>query len=202
MKHDGFFDRDIHDGVQQHIVASVIDLQLANERFDSDPAAVRDGLRSALQSLQAGLEELRQLASGLHPRVLTRGGLQGALDAIAAKSRIPVKVKAPDGRYPSQVEAAAYFVVAEGLANVAKHARASQAQVRVEELGGELSISVQDDGVGGADPQNGSGLHGLEDRIEALGGHLQIRSIAGGGTSLNASVPLAITHREPPVGAP
>ena len=183
--------RDIHDGAQQRIVASVIDLQLADERFDADPAAARAGLRSALQSSQAGLEELRELAAGLHPRVLTRGGLQAALDAIATKSRFPVTVIAPADRYPLQLEAAAYFVVAEGLANVAKHARGHcAAWVRVEESHGELLISVEDDGVGGANPDNGSGLRGLVDRTEALGGRLTLRSIAPTGTSLSASLPL------------
>lgn len=183
--------RDMHDGAQQRIVASVIDLQLADERFATDPAAARAGLRSALQSLQAGLEELRELAAGLHPRVLTRGGLQAAMEAVAIKSRLPVTVRAPAERYPSQVEAAAYFVVAEGLANVAKHARASHVHVHIEESDGQLLISVEDDGVGGADPEHGSGLRGLEDRTEALGGRLRIRSVAGAGTRLTASLPFS-----------
>jgi PAS domain S-box-containing protein len=183
--------RDIHDGAQQRIVASVIDLQLADERFEGDPEAARKRLHSALQSLQAGLEELRELAAGLHPRILTRGGLHAAVDAVAARCQLPVAVAVPATRYSLQLEAAAYFIVAETLANVAKHARATRAEVRVEESDGELLISIEDDGVGGADPDNGTGLRGLADRAEALGGQLRIRSLPGVGTLLTASLPLS-----------
>jgi PAS domain S-box-containing protein len=183
--------RDLHDGAQQRIVASVIDLQLADERFESDPEAARKRVRSALQSLEAGLDELRELAAGLHPRILTRGGLHSALDALAVRCQLPVTIAVPASRYPSQLEAAAYFVVTEALANVTKHAHATRAQVKVEESDGELLISIEDDGVGGADPDNGTGLRGLEDRAEALGGQLRVQSVVGNGTKLTASIPLA-----------
>jgi PAS domain S-box-containing protein len=183
--------RDIHDGAQQRIVASVIDLQLADERFESQPESARTRLNSALQSLQAGLEELRELSAGLHPRILTRGGLHAAVDAIAARCQLPVSLAVPAKRYSPPLEAAAYFVVAESLVNVAKHSRATRAEVTIEESAGELLISIGDDGVGGADPDNGTGLRGLADRAEALGGHLHIQSIEGKGTILTASIPLA-----------
>ena len=182
--------RDLHDGAQQRIVASVIDLQLADERFESDPESARKRVRSALQSLEAGLEELRELAAGLHPRILTRGGLHPALDALAVRCQVPVTIAVSTSRYPSQLEAAAYFVVAEALANVAKHAQARRAKVEVEETDGDLLISIEDDGVGGADPSNGTGLRGLADRAEALGGQLRVQSVVGSGTLLTASLPL------------
>jgi signal transduction histidine kinase len=182
--------RDLHDGTQQRFVASVIDLQLADERFENDSTGARAKLRSALDATQAGLDDLRELSAGLHPRVLTRGGLRAALDALASRTPVPVTVEAPEGRYSPQLEAAAYFVVAESLANVAKHSQASRAGVRVEEALGDLVIAVRDDGVGGADLEGGTGLRGLEDRIEALGGRLHIETDRSG-TAVTASVPLA-----------
>ena len=183
--------RDLHDGAQQRIVASVIDLQLAEERFDSDATSARQRVHSALASLEAGLEELRELAAGLHPRILTRGGLHAAVDALAARCRFPVTLTVPRRRYDAPLEAAAYFVVAEALANVTKHAQATQAEVKVEESNGELLLSIADDGVGGADPGNGTGLRGLADRVEALGGQWHVQSAVGNGTLLTASLPLA-----------
>jgi PAS domain S-box-containing protein len=184
--------RDIHDGAQQRLVASVIDLQLAEERFESDPAAARTRLRAALKSAQAGLEDLRELAAGLHPRILTIGGLKAALEDLGTRCGLPVVVDAPEQRYAKQVEAAVYFIVAEALANVAKHANASRAEVKVEEQHRQLEIAVNDDGVGGADPDGGSGLRGLEDRIEALGGRFLIQSAMGTGTTLLAWLPLDV----------
>jgi PAS domain S-box-containing protein len=185
--------RDIHDGAQQRLVASVIDLQLAEERFESDPAAARTRLRAALKSAQAGLEDLRELAAGLHPRILTIGGLKAALEDLGTRCGLPVVVHASERRYAKQVEAAAYFIVAEALANVAKHAHASRAEVKVEEQHRQLEIAVNDDGVGGADPDGGSGLRGLEDRIEALGGRFLIQSTKGTGTTLLACLPLDVS---------
>jgi PAS domain S-box-containing protein len=182
--------RNIHDGAQQRIVASVIDLQMAEERFDGDPPAARAALRSALETSQAGLEELRELAAGLHPRILSRGGLNAALNSIASRARIPVTVVAPTGRYASHVEAAAYFVVTEGLANVAKHSQATSARVHVRESTSQLLVTVEDDGIGGVDIDGGTGLRGLEDRAEALGGRLVVESIPGRGTSLFVSIPM------------
>jgi PAS domain S-box-containing protein len=182
--------RNIHDGAQQRIVASVIDLQLADERFDSDPTAARAALRSALRTARDGLQELRELAAGLHPRILARGGLPAALDTLAGQCRLPVAVAAPNARYSPQLEAAVYFVVAEALTNVAKHANASCARVEVTESKGDLVVSIEDDGMGGADPEAGSGLRGLSDRTEALGGYLRVDSQKGHGTILTASLPI------------
>jgi signal transduction histidine kinase len=185
--------RDIHDGAQQRLVASVIELQLAEERFESDPAAARTRLHAALESAKAGLEDLRELAAGLHPRILTIGGLKAALEDLGTRCSLPVVVVAPGQRYAKQVEAAAYFIVAEALANVAKHAHASRAEVKVEEQHRQLKIAVNDDGVGGANPDGGTGLRGLEDRIEALGGTFLIESATGSGTMLLACLPLDVS---------
>lgn len=183
--------RDIHDGVQQRIVASLIDLQVAEGCFGEDPQGARARLGLALESLQTGQEELRELVAGLHPRVLTSGGLRNALESLASSGQVPVDVTAPSQRFPPHLEAAAYFVAAESLANVTKHARASAVQIRVEEDPQELHISVQDDGVGGANSDGGTGLRGLEDRIEALGGRLRVASPVNGGTVVEAHLPIA-----------
>ncbi len=182
--------RDIHDGAQQRLVTSLIHLQLAEERIESDPAAAHRGLRSAMESAKQGLEDLRDLAAGLHPTVLTTGGLGAALDALAARSVVPVTVEAPDARYPSETEAAVYFLVAEALTNVGKHAHASRADVRVVEQPTALVVVVSDDGVGGALLEVGSGLRGLDDRVAALGGTFTVDSARDQGTIVRAVLPL------------
>jgi signal transduction histidine kinase len=182
--------RDIHDGAQQRLVTSLIHLQLADERMGGNPAAAHRDVRAALQSSKQGLEELRQLVAGLHPTILTTGGLGAALDALASMSALPVTVDAPDARYPAELEVAIYFLVGEALANVGKHAHASSAEVVVVEDATKLSVAVRDDGVGGAVMDAGSGLRGLQDRVVALGGSLSVDSRRGEGTRVWAALPL------------
>ena len=182
--------RDIHDGAQQLLVTSLIHLQLATERVESDPVSALRGVRAALDLTRQGLDELRNLATGLHPTTLTSGGLKAALDGLAARSALPVSVRAPGARYPSEAEMAIYFVVGEALANIDKHARASHADVVIEEHGTTLVVDVRDDGVGGARLEGGSGIRGLQDRMQAFGGSLAIDSRPNEGTVLRATVPL------------
>jgi signal transduction histidine kinase len=147
-------------------------------------------LDGASHELALALEELRELARGLHPAVLTDHGLRAAIEAVAARAPLPVAIDISlDQRLPERVEAAAYFVVCEALTNVAKYARASQARVRVERVDRRAEVEVRDDGVGGADPSEGTGLRGLVDRVEALGGRLVVASPTGGGTSVRAELP-------------
>jgi signal transduction histidine kinase len=193
--------RDLHDGAQQRLVAALIALQLADERFDHDPSEARELLRTALGHTRDGLADLRELAAGVHPSILTNRGLRAAVDALAGRGPLPVDVEAPAGRYPPHVEAAAYFVVAEALTNVAKHAQATHAEVRILDSQDVLDVRVGDDGRGGADV-DGGGLRGLADRIEALGGTVAVESPAGAGTRLHVRIPLIAPEEgfTPPVG--
>ena len=177
--------RNLHDGAQQRLTAALLHLGLIREASDeSDPK-----LDLAIDELAGGLQEIRDLASGLHPAVLTERGLVAALEAVALRAPVPVELEAvPDRRLPEQVEAAAYYVVAEGLANVQKHAGAKRVVVRAATDERALVVEVTDDGVGGAD-EEGSGVRGLADRVEALGGRLTLTSPAGGGTRLSAEIP-------------
>ena len=150
--------------------------------------------REPSEELALGLEELRELARGIHPAVLTDRGLAAAVEALAARATLPVELNGlPSERLPEPIEAAAYYVVSESLANVAKYAAASQAQVDLARDDGLLVVEVSDDGVGGADPGKGSGLRGLTDRVEALGGRLQVSSERGRGTTVRAELPLMLT---------
>jgi PAS domain S-box-containing protein len=183
-------ERNLHDGAQQRLVATSLTLRLAERRVDADPAAARELMAQARGELEQALEELRELARGLHPAILTERGLRAALDVLADRAPVPVEVVgAPGDRLPERVEAAAYYVVSEALTNVAKYARASAVRVEVEQPDGRLVVTVSDDGVGGADTGRGTGLRGLADRVEALGGRLEVASPAGGGTTLRASLP-------------
>jgi signal transduction histidine kinase len=147
-------------------------------------------LTSAVEELQNAVAELRELARGIHPAILTEGGLTAALDSLAARSPVPVTVSTElDGGLPDNVEATAYFLASEALANVAKHAHATTASVDARREDGTLVIAVVDDGVGGAGLDRGSGLRGLVDRVEALGGQLRIESPTGGGTRVVAEIP-------------
>src|SRR5918992_1356113 len=182
-------ERDLHDGAQQRLVSLSVALNLARKHAEpgSRTAALLD---SAMTELTAGLAELRELARGIHPAVLTERGLDPALQSLAARAPLPVTVSAGvEGRYAPAVEAAVYFVVMEALTNVAKYASASAAEVTVEQVDGHVVIDVHDDGIGGADPTAGSGLAGLADRVAALGGRLVIESPPGGGTVVRAEVP-------------
>jgi signal transduction histidine kinase len=148
-------------------------------------------LDQSLDELQTGLRELRELARGIHPAVLTERGLEPALQSLVARAPVPVTVEAPAGeRLPGAVESAAYFVVSEGLANVAKYSRATHASVMVARVNGHVTVEVADDGVGGADATQGSGLRGLSDRLAALDGTLSLDSPAGEGTRLRAEIPV------------
>jgi PAS domain S-box-containing protein len=185
-------ERNLHDGAQQRLVALAVSLRIAMAKLDSDPAAARDRLAEAAEELTLALQELRELARGLHPSVLTDHGLRAAVEMLAARAPVPVEIEqTPDGRLPEPVEAAAYFVIAEALTNVAKYAHASAARISVSASDASLLVEVADDGVGGADPATGTGLRGLADRVEALGGSLGVSSPDGAGTVLRAEIPLS-----------
>jgi len=182
-------ERDLHDGAQQRLVALGLQLQVVRARIADDPEGAAELLAEAGRELSAATEELRELARGIHPPVLTDRGLIPALEALASRAPLPVEVVARNGgRAPEAVEAAAYFVVSEALTNVARHAHAASATVRVERAGGRLEVEVEDDGRGGADLGAGSGLRGLADRVGALGGTLAVSS-DGGGTIVRVSLP-------------
>jgi signal transduction histidine kinase len=186
-------ERDLHDGAQQRLVALSLQLGLAQRRLqDGDGHAAGAMLDAARDELARALEELRELARGIHPAVLTDRGLEAALEALAERTPLPVSLdQMPSERLPAPVEAAAYFVVAEALTNVARYARASQAAVRIRRNGGYAVVEVRDDGVGGADPATGTGLRGLADRLAALDGRLEVHSPPGEGTTVRAEVPCA-----------
>jgi signal transduction histidine kinase len=182
-------ERDLHDGAQQRLVSMRLALGMARQQAEANPAATRKLVEGALEELDAALAELRELARGIHPGVLSDHGLEPALEALADRSPFRVDVSADAERLPQAVESAAYFMVAEALTNVAKYAQASHASVSVERRNGHAVIEVRDDGVGGADPKRGSGLSGLADRVAALDGRLSIESPAGAGTVLRAEIP-------------
>jgi PAS domain S-box-containing protein len=184
-------ERNLHDGAQQRLVALSLTLRLAQGRIAGDPAAAETILESARAELSLAIEDLRELARGIHPAVLTDRGLEAALEALAGRSPVPVEVTVPTERLPGSVEAAAYYVVAEALTNVAKYAQASTAQVRVSRDDGRALVEVSDDGVGGADASTGTGLRGLADRVAALDGTLEVESPPGGGTRIRADLPVA-----------
>jgi signal transduction histidine kinase len=183
-------ERNLHDGAQQHLVSVALQLGLAEARLDDDPGTARDVLGAAQDDLARGLEDLRELARGLHPVLLSERGLGPALDALFSRAPVPVEVEElPVERLASPVEAAAYYVVAEAITNVAKYARASHATVAVRRSNGYATVVVADDGVGGADPTDGSGLRGLAARVEALGGRLDVDSPPRRGTRISAEIP-------------
>jgi signal transduction histidine kinase len=183
-------ERDLHDGAQQQLVALALSLRLARTRVGRDPVEAGQLLDAASRDLQAALQSLRDLARGIHPAVLSDHGLGAALDALAQRFPFPVEIAAaPDERLPEAIEAAAYFVVAEAITNVARYARASHATVTVEREGDALNVAVADDGIGGADPGAGTGLRGLADRVAVLDGRLSVESPAGLGTTVRATIP-------------
>jgi PAS domain S-box-containing protein len=185
-------ERNLHDGAQQRLVALSIALRLAEGKLTPDPDAAAPILAEARDELALALAELRELARGLHPAVVTDRGLPAALDALAERSPVPVERHVQlERRLPQPVEVALYYVASEALANVAKYAQASSATVRLTDEGDQVTISISDDGVGGADPGAGSGLRGLADRVAALDGHIELGSRPGGGTRIVASVPVA-----------
>jgi PAS domain S-box-containing protein len=183
-------ERDLHDGAQQRLVSLALTLRRASALLEHDPAAAREALSEASEGLDQALAELRELARGIHPAVLSEHGLPAALAALADRAPLMVELDMRLAERPRQaVEAAAYYVVAEALTNVVRYAGAPEARVIVERMDGRLSVEVADDGCGGADPGSGSGLRGLSDRVEALGGRLEVRSPAGEGTVVRAELP-------------
>jgi len=173
-------------------VSVALDLRLVGAKLEKDPAGARELLAGAQEQLSQGLNELRELARGIHPAVLTDRGLGPALESLAMRAPVPVEIEAvPDERLAGPVEVAAYYVVAEAMTNVAKYAHASHATVSVRRYNGLAKVTVADDGIGGADPALGSGLRGLADRIAALDGRLDVESPEAGGTRISAEIPCA-----------
>ena len=188
-------ERDLHDGAQQRLVALALNLRMAEQRaVEGDPTAV-DLIRGAGEEANLALKELRDLARGIHPAILTNRGLPAALEDLASRATLPVEVVAsPDERLPGAVEAAAYFVVSECLANISKHAEAEEATVAVSTREGVVTVEVSDDGVGGAELNGGTGMQGLADRVGALNGSLAVDSPPGVGTRVTAVIPLSGEH--------
>jgi signal transduction histidine kinase len=184
-------ERNLHDGAQQRLIALSLELGFWEEGVHGDPEA-RRRLERARREIGISLEELRDVARGLHPAVVSGHGLEVALEQLAARGPVPVRLTVEVGsRLPERLEVAAFYLVSESLANIGKHANASAASVDVSRSDGRLVIEVIDDGIGGADTERGSGLRGLADRVEALEGRLRIWSPKGGGTRLRAEIPCA-----------
>ena len=184
-------ERNLHDGAQQRLVSLSLTLRHLRRKL-SEPAAATELLEAASNELSVALEELRELARGIHPAVLTDRGLEPALRSLADRSSVPMTIDLDRaGRLPAQIEVATYYLVAESLTNSTKYAQASSVAVHVARENGSVVVEISDDGVGGADPQRGSGLRGLIDRIEALEGTLTVRSPVGKGTTLSATLPCA-----------
>jgi signal transduction histidine kinase len=185
-------ERNLHDGAQQRLVALALDLTLIGVTLEKDPPAARKSLVAAQDQLAQGLDELRELARGIHPTVLTERGLGPALQALIKRSPVPVEIaELPEQRLAGQVEAAVYYVAAEAITNVAKYARASHVIVSVHVRNGRATLTVSDNGVGGADAALGTGLRGLVDRVEALDGRLYVDSPRDRGTLIRAEIPCA-----------
>ena len=185
-------ERDLHDGTQQRLVSLGLELRLAQSMVPAGLAELENGLGRVGGELTGVVEDLREIARGIHPAILSEGGLGPALKTLARRAAIPVELDASvPGRLPEPVEVAAYYVVSEALTNATRHANASVVWVTVEERDGRMWLSVRDDGAGGADPLRGSGLTGLRDRIEALGGTFAVHSPDGGGTTVSCELPVA-----------
>jgi signal transduction histidine kinase len=185
-------ERDLHDGAQQRLVALAMNLGMAKDKFDKDPAAARVLLDEAHADAKQAMIELRNLARGIHPAVLSDRGLDAALSSLAGRAPVPVavEVRVPE-RPPAAIETTAYFVVAEALTNIAKHAGATRAAVTVARQNGHLKVEVTDDGIGGADTARGTGLAGLVDRVTAVDGTVRLSSPVGGPTTLTVELPCA-----------
>jgi signal transduction histidine kinase len=181
--------RDLHDGAQQRLIHAVMTLQLAHAREGAPPELSRF-VGDALEDTRAAIEELRELAHGLHPAILTHRGLAAAVEALADRAPLPVHIDIPEERFPASMESAAYFIAAEALTNVTKYANASTASVTATSSPDSLLLTIHDDGTGGAILSPGSGLSGLRDRVSALEGTLTIDSPPGRGTSIRAELPL------------
>jgi PAS domain S-box-containing protein len=184
-------ERDLHDGAQQRLVSTVVALKMLREDLGDADGAAAELVEEALANAERGMEEVREIARGIHPRILTSGGLGPALETLARRSAVPATVEMQSGpRLPENIEVTAYYVVSEALTNVAKHAHATRVRITVDVDDRWISLTVRDDGVGGADPSRGTGLIGLQDRVAALGGALAVQSERGVGTVLTARIPV------------
>jgi len=191
-------ERNLHDGAQQRLVSLALNLRAAQATAKAGTGDLADQLDHVAAGMDDILDELREIASGLHPAILADSGLPPALKALARRSAVPVDLDIQiHRRLPEQVETAAYYTVAEALTNAAKHAQATSADIEVAESSGVLHVRVRDNGRGGADFSHGSGLVGLKDRAEALGGHLRLHSPAGTGTTLDITLPLQASGPNP-----
>lgn len=186
--------RDLHDGAQQRLVHTIVMLKLAQRSLREEDEKAESLVGEALEHAERSNAELRELAHGILPAVLTRGGLRAGLDAAVTRLDLQVHVDVPAERFPAEIEASAYFIAAEALTNVVKHAHADRADVTASVRDGRLHVEVRDDGIGGADP-DGHGLVGMCDRVTALGGRLKIESPARGGTLVTATLPLPASER-------
>jgi signal transduction histidine kinase len=185
-------ERDLHDGIQQRLVALVLKLRMIESNLSPETSDLRGELATLDSGLLEAVEELRELSRGIHPAILSKGGLGPALRALSRRSAVPIDLDVNvDDRLPETVEAAAYYVAAEALTNSAKYANASFVELSASVRNGHLFVQVRDDGSGGADPSRGSGLIGLTDRVEAVGGTLTVASPRGHGTMLRAELPLS-----------
>jgi signal transduction histidine kinase len=183
-------ERDLHDGAQQRLITLALKLRSA-AAASSGGDQMRTEMAEVSAELMGVIDDLREISHGIHPAILSEAGLRPALRALGRRSAVPINIDVRvNGRLPEPVEAGAYYVVAEMLTNAAKHARATMVEVNAEASGGMLRVCVHDDGVGGADPVRGSGLLGLKDRIEALGGTFSVDSPAGGGTTVRCELPV------------
>ena len=180
-------ERELHDGAEQRLAAVSAHVEALAHDLDEPRALAL--LADVETQLGAARAELSELARGIHPSALTTGGLAAALAELARRAPVPVEVSVDAGRFPAAVEAAVYFVCAEALTNAAKYARASFVRIELHRDAGRLVVEIVDDGVGGADPARGSGLRGLADRVEALGGRLSVQSPAGAGTRVVVEIP-------------
>jgi signal transduction histidine kinase len=183
-------ERDLHDGAQQRLVTLALSLRLAAARAGADSPESRELFEAASAELGEALAELRELARGIHPAILTDRGLAPALETVIARAPVPVTLECSDRRFPAPIEAAVFYLVSEALTNVAKYAQAASARVAVCDRGDAVEVVIADDGIGGADASRGSGIDGLRDRVRALGGMLAIDSPVGGGTTLHAEIPV------------
>ena len=183
-------ERNLHDGAQQRLVTLAVHLRIAQECLGEDPAAAAGMLARIGEDLKLALEELRELGRGLHPSVLSDRGLEPALRSLASRTPFPVEIVGVPPRLDEGVEAAVYYLVAESLTNAAKHADASEAHVEIETTDADVTVAIRDNGRGGASMDRGSGLRGLADRIDALGGQLDLKSPSAGGTVVRATLPL------------
>jgi signal transduction histidine kinase len=185
-------ERNLHDGAQQRLVTMSLSLRQLRDSLPEDaPASLASSVDGLLAESKRAIDELRELARGIHPAILTEEGVGAAIESLAERSAVPVTIeRGPQRRFPDAIEATAYFVVAEALSNVAKYASASRATVVISEEAGTLHVEVADDGIGGADIQMGTGLRGLVDRVAAVGGRITVESPAGVGTMVRAEVPV------------